>query len=693
MAVGKTLTVYLAADVGRLSRGLNSAETDVRTFGSTIDGMGNRLTSMLGPALIGAGIAAGALAVKLGTEGVQAALEDDAAASKLATTLGNLGLAHDVKPVEAMIDSLARETGVADDALRPAFDRLVRSIGNTKDATAALRLSMDISAGSGKSLDAVVQALGKAYDGNTAGLSKLGAGIDSTILKTGDMAQITAALSSTFAGQASTAAQTYQGQVNRLKVGFDELKESFGAGFLEGLGNTEQGVDDLAAKMKALEPQVKALGSTAGNTAVAVTGMAGDLVMAADSAKNLADGPSWDGLIAHLKNTARSAQDFKNVVNKAPAVGPFIGSLIDLTNAWIGLDTASSRAMANGAMEPTAGTGGDFGAPTPAPTPTAGRDWIAFYQGNQAAQESLAKATAKNDELLKEYLKSLDGTSNASGRTAVATEMVSAKFTAQVEASRGLIEQLDAQIAKVGALRAEQDAYSKSVKSTLTGSLSLEGAWSAASDALGANASSAEIAAKAIELFKQQIADTKAFAESWRSIANEAGAGGQGVIDQLGGVFTAHGKTPGIALATAIHDEGLAPTLAADLTAFDVFAGDVGKAFGSKFYDEGINDAEKVLEGMADKIAKSNKALNRMGRDIGTPIGIAIQAEIEDAIARATKEAATARARAAENARAADAAAATTPASAGASILRVIANTNARSGYTGANASVFGVLV
>jgi hypothetical protein len=147
---------------------------------------------------------------------VKAAIEDEAAVAKLAQTMTNLGLAHDTAQVEASIASMETELGIVDMELRPAYDRLVRSIGDTQDAMKAMSLAADISAGTGKSLDAVVQALGRAYDGNTQGLSRLGAGLSATLLKTGDMKAITEQLATTFGGQATTKAQTYEGQIKRL---------------------------------------------------------------------------------------------------------------------------------------------------------------------------------------------------------------------------------------------------------------------------------------------------------------------------------------------------------------------------------------------------------------------------------------------------------------------------------------------
>jgi hypothetical protein len=275
---GRTLTVYLAADTSKFRSHMSTAGDSLdgpTGLKGKIGGLASNLTNMLGPALLGAGVAAAGLAVKFGIDGVQAAIADEAAAAKLATTLLNLGLAHDTIAVEAMIDALQRETGVADDQLRPAFARLVTSIGDTDAATGALQLAMDIAAGTGKSLDTVVAALGKAYDGNTGGLSRLGAGLDTAILKTGDMDVITSALAAKFGGQAATAASTYQGSVDRLAIGFDELKESFGAGFLGSLGTADTATGDMTDTMKDLEPAVKLVGETVGETATALSELIG----------------------------------------------------------------------------------------------------------------------------------------------------------------------------------------------------------------------------------------------------------------------------------------------------------------------------------------------------------------------------------------------------------------------------------
>ena len=262
--MSKTLTVYLAANLKDFNQGMNDAEMRAQGFGGTLNGV-------LGPAMLAAAAAAGAMAIKLGVDGVKAAAEDEAAMARLATTLGNLGLGEATEGVEAFIDSQARLTGQADSELRPAFDRLIRSTRNVEEAQKALKLAQDISVGTGKSLDSVVQSLGKAYDGNTTGLGRLGVGLDKSILATGDMNTITAALSNTFQGQAAASAQTYEGQLKRLQVAGGELQEAFGRGVLAAFGDTETATGNLSDAMQDLEPVLESVGSSIGT-------FAGDLI-------------------------------------------------------------------------------------------------------------------------------------------------------------------------------------------------------------------------------------------------------------------------------------------------------------------------------------------------------------------------------------------------------------------------------
>ena len=221
------------ADFDELKRGVAGAQNEVQSFG---DKMG-KFGKMAGVAFAAASAAALGYAAVLLKDGVQSAIADEQAQAKLATTLQNVTGATDaqIAAVEQQILQTSLLTGKTDDELRPSFERLVRA---TKDSDAALKLqavALDVSAGSGKSLEAVTNAMAKAQEGNTASLAKLGIGLTSAQLKTMSMDEITKQLANTFGGQAAVQADTFAGKMARLKVAFDEGKETIGSFVLDAI--------------------------------------------------------------------------------------------------------------------------------------------------------------------------------------------------------------------------------------------------------------------------------------------------------------------------------------------------------------------------------------------------------------------------------------------------------------------------
>jgi hypothetical protein len=234
MATGtRALTLKLLADIDNFTKNLDKADKDVATFGDKIAKFGK----IAGAAFVAAGAAAVAYAGKLAIDGVKSAIEDEAAQAKLANTLRNVTQATDaqIKSTEEFILQTSLATGVADDELRPSLDRLTRATKDVDKAQKLQALALDISAGSGKSLQAVTESLSKAQEGNLAGLSRLGVGITKAELASLSFDQITAKLAGTFENQASKQADTFQGKLSRLQVAFDEGKETVGAYILDAI--------------------------------------------------------------------------------------------------------------------------------------------------------------------------------------------------------------------------------------------------------------------------------------------------------------------------------------------------------------------------------------------------------------------------------------------------------------------------
>ena len=230
MADFRTLKLSILADVDGLKKQLSQGEKEVQTFGNKVAEFGKKAAL----AFAAAAAAAGAYAVKLAVDGVKAAIEDEKAQESLRRTLENVTGATEaqVRATEQFITKTALATGIADDQLRPSLDRLVRATGDLEKAQRLQALALDVAAGSGKSLQAVTEALSKAQEGNLGGLTRLGVGISAAEAKTLSFDQITQKLGQTFAGQAQAAANTFQGRMDRLRIAFAEAQETVGFALL-----------------------------------------------------------------------------------------------------------------------------------------------------------------------------------------------------------------------------------------------------------------------------------------------------------------------------------------------------------------------------------------------------------------------------------------------------------------------------
>ena len=224
MATGtRALTLKLLADVDNFTKGLNSADNEVTSFGSKVADFGKKAAFAFA--------AVGTAAVAASVEMVKNAAADEAAQRLLAKTIENTTTATkgQIAAVEDYITKTSLAKGVTDDELRPAFARLTRSTKDVQESQKLLNLAMDISSATGKPLEAIANSLGKAYDGNTNALGKLGLGIDQSVLKTKDFNKVYESLRTSFAGFSEQEANTFEGKLRRLQIAFDEGKETIGA--------------------------------------------------------------------------------------------------------------------------------------------------------------------------------------------------------------------------------------------------------------------------------------------------------------------------------------------------------------------------------------------------------------------------------------------------------------------------------
>ena len=303
----RTLSLKILADIDDLKKKLNEADGAVENNSSKISEFGKKAAA----AFAVAAAAAVAYGTKLAIDGVKAAIEDEQAQLRLAAALRSATGATDaqIKATEDMILKTSLATGVADDKLRPAMQRLAVSTKDTEEAQKLLNLALDISKGRGLDLETVANALGRAQDGNTTALGRLGLGLSKAELATLTFTEVQEKLSDLYGGAAAANAETFQGKIDRLKVGFDEAKESLGF---------------------ALLPQVeKFIGflNTRGIPTLNgfIAGLTGDA-----------------GLSASLTETQRSAEAFGNAISK---VAGLISGFITFVREAIGLVVSLANEM------------------------------------------------------------------------------------------------------------------------------------------------------------------------------------------------------------------------------------------------------------------------------------------------------------------------------------------------------------
>jgi hypothetical protein len=183
---------------------------------------------------------------------VQAFMADEKAAKSLEQQLKNTGYQFSGPAVEMYIANLQKTTGVLDDQLRPAFQQLLTVTGSITTSQEALNTALNISAATGKSLTEVTSALSRGYAGNTTGLSRLGAGLSKTLLKTNDMNLIMGELNKKFAGQSAARLTTYAGKMDLLTAAAANAQEIIGKGLLDALTllGDDNSIEGLANNME-----------------------------------------------------------------------------------------------------------------------------------------------------------------------------------------------------------------------------------------------------------------------------------------------------------------------------------------------------------------------------------------------------------------------------------------------------------
>ena len=225
--------------------------------------LGKSLKTALGA--VGVGLSIGAITAQLKAAG-KAAAEDAKSQGLLAQALRNtVGATNlQIASVEESISKMESMSAVADDKIRPAFAQLTRATGDVGKATELTNLALNVAAGTGRDVNSVAIALGRAYNGNTTALQRLGVNVKGVSDPMGVLAK-------QFDGAAAAAANLDPYQ--RLQVVFGNLQEDIGVALLPYLNQLADFFNSPAGQ-KALDE----FADNVGTITVAIFDLAGSIV-------------------------------------------------------------------------------------------------------------------------------------------------------------------------------------------------------------------------------------------------------------------------------------------------------------------------------------------------------------------------------------------------------------------------------
>lgn len=219
-------------------KGLERATKELKGFDKTIATGAFRLKAF---AKAGGVAAAAGLAI-FAKKSIDAALAQEKLDKQLQLTLASIGQQFVLPEIKGFIADLQRATNVTEEELVPAFRQLVSQTGDVQSSQYLLQKALDTSAGTGKDLSTVLDAITKAAVGNYKSIGNLGIGFTAVEAKALGFSEVIQSLDK-YAGSAEAQTKTFQGQLKSFSISAGEATETLGQGFVTAISIIATGSD------------------------------------------------------------------------------------------------------------------------------------------------------------------------------------------------------------------------------------------------------------------------------------------------------------------------------------------------------------------------------------------------------------------------------------------------------------------
>ena len=637
-STGKTLTVYLAADLKKFNSGINKAEGGLKGFG-------NSISKFLGPALIGATAAAGAFAVKLGVDAVNAASDLIETQNKVAVIFGESADSI-LQFAETSVTALGQtETQALDAAATFAqFGKAAGLAGGdlVDFSTDLVTLSADLASFNNSSPEEAITAIGSALRGEAEPLRRYGVLLDDAALKAEAMNL------GIFDGSGKLTTQ--QKVLAAYEVILKQTTDAQGdfARTADGLANTQRiltaAVEDAKAEIglglvDAIETATSAMGGSQGMaTKIIDVGLKiGDLTRGIGLVIAETDDfiKSLNGVSAAEEDTEEDSLLLANVMNMLRVqaglvtigMSEFALQLIDSGEA-----ARISAAQIDGVRDSTIELAkAQRMADAEAAINAKNLSKTAYDSGIAAAKrEDLAR---RLEPYLARRAALEDDVARATGGAAKATETLTKWELKAADAQKILQEQegltataLDNSVtAFQSATQAVKD-YAKAIQSDLLSGIDLGAAFEAQFDDAGAATGTS-----LVEGFNKQIEQANYFGTVLNSIKS------QGADKTLIDAIASLGPTTGAALGQQLIDDGLVPTINEKWVGVQETTAGLAMGLVPEFMTAGVASAAEMVTGLAQQLQAEQKTLAKLGKNMAKPVGAAFRSRLAKDVAEAVR--------------------------------------------------------
>jgi hypothetical protein len=317
------LNVEILGEFKKLTQATKGAGSDLNDMNKRAQSVSKNISRAF--AAIGIGLSFKVLANEI-KEATQAAIEDVKSQTLLANALKNTTNATDdqIAAVEEVIRGYQFSASVADDTLRPAYQKLALVTKSTTEANKLLGIALDVSAGTGKDLDAVAQAMARSLAGSDTALLKLIPSLKGSKTPMEDLA-------AAFGGAAEKAANT--DPYARMKIIFDDLQETVGMALLPTLEKFAAWVASPSGQQKIQD------------FITLVTGLAGKFeVLAGFVIDNADQFIAWSGVIVGVGLAFKTFTGIMTVYNGIAAITAARNAAVAASQAAVGT-TATTAAV------------------------------------------------------------------------------------------------------------------------------------------------------------------------------------------------------------------------------------------------------------------------------------------------------------------------------------------------------------